>query len=120
MPRSWLRLVNRAAKFDYSDERKHGFVWQVPQPGRGTNFWIPLRINPEQESLWFDLLNGDARAGELQLQRHRTSWELHVTVEYSVEEPTDSDDETYIGFDVGESALITGCASNATCHGNRC
>ena len=105
-----LRLVNRAATFDYSEERDHSFVWQVPQPGRGTNFWIPLRINPEQESLWFDLLNGNAEAGELRLQQHRSSWELHVTVEYTVEEPTESDDETYIGFDVGESALITGCA----------
>ncbi|PSQ55480.1 transposase [Halobacteriales archaeon SW_8_68_21] len=104
------RLVNRAATFDHSVERDHGFVWQVPQPGRGTNFWIPLQINPEQESLWFDLLDGDVTAGELRLQRHRTSWELHVTVEYSVEEPTESDDPTYIGFDVGESALITGCA----------
>ncbi len=25
-----LRFVNRAAKFDYSDEREHGFVWQAP------------------------------------------------------------------------------------------
>jgi len=107
-----LRLVNRAAKFDYSSEREYGFVWQAPQPGRGTNFWIPLRINPEQESLWFDLLNDEATAGELRLQKHRTSWELHVTVEYPVDEPTNSDEhnETYIGFDVGESALITGCA----------
>ena len=105
-----LRLVNRAAKFDYSDEREYGFVWQVPMPGRGTNFWIPLRINPEQKPLWFDLLNDEATAGELRLQKHRTSWELHVTVEYPVDEPTDSEDPTYIGFDVGESALITGCA----------
>jgi len=105
-----LRLVNRAAKFDYTDERKHGFVWQVPMPGRGTNFWIPLRINPEQESLWSDLLFEDVKAGELRLQKHRKSWELHVTVTYSVEEPTESDDTTFIGFDVGESALITGCA----------
>lgn len=104
------RLTKRAARFDYSDEREHGFVWQIPEPGRGAKSWIPLRINPEQESLWFDLLNGNADAGELHLQRHRTSWELHVTVKYSVEEPTDSDDKTYIGFDVGESALITGCA----------
>lgn len=105
-----LRLVNRAATFDYSDDREHGFVWQTPQPGSGTNFWIPLWINPEQENLWFDLLTEDAKAGELRLQRHRTSWELHVTVTYSIEEPTESNGETYIGFDVGESALITGCA----------
>jgi len=107
-----LRLVNRAATFDYTDEREHSFVWQVPQPGRGTNFWIPLRINPEQESLWIDLLTDDVTAGELRLQRHRTSWELHVTVKCQVEEPrnTDKHDVTYVGFDVGESALITGCA----------
>ena len=29
-----------------------------------------------------------------------------VTVEYSVDEPAESDDPTYIGFDVGESALM--------------
>ena len=105
-----IRLVNRAAKFDHSDEREHSFVWQVPEPGRGTNFWIPLRINPEQESIWLDLLEGDAKAGELRLQRHRTSWELHVTVKIWVEETSDLDNETHIGFDVGESTLITGCA----------
>ena len=107
-----VRLVNRAAKFDYSAEREYGFVWQVPQPGHGTDFWIPLRINPEQESLWFDLLNEEVKPGELRLQRHRTTWELHITVEYSVEKPPTADDQepTYIGFDVGESALITGCA----------
>ena len=105
-----IRLVNRAAKFDHSDERVHEFVWQVPMPGRGANFWIPLRINPEQESLWFDLLGDDAKAGELRLQRHRKSWELHVTVEYEVPEPDPSDDPTPIGFDIGESKLLVGCA----------
>lgn len=45
------RLVNRAAKFDREASRHREFVRQVPQPGHGTNFWIPLRINPEQESL---------------------------------------------------------------------
>ncbi|QLG49797.1 RNA-guided endonuclease TnpB family protein [Natrinema halophilum] len=105
-----LRLVNRAATFDYSDEREYGYVWQVPQPGRGTNFWIPLQINPEQESLWADLLSDDgAEPGEIRLQRHRTSWELHVTVKHEIEQ-AEPNDPTYIGFDVGESALITGCA----------
>lgn len=107
-----IRFVNRAAKFDHSGERHHEFVWQVPQPGRGTNFWIPLRINPEQESLWFDLLGGDAKAGEIQLRPHGDTWELLVSVEYKVEQPPTavSGEKTFIGFDVGESALITGCA----------
>lgn len=105
-----LRLTNQAAKFDHSSDREHEFTWWEPRPGRGTNFWIPLRINPEQESLWFDLLNSDAKAGQIRLQQHRTSWVLHVSVEYDVPDPEVSDDPTPVGFDVGESKLLTGCA----------
>lgn len=39
-----------------------------------------------------DFLTEDAKAGELRLQRHRTSWELHVTVTDPIEEPTGSND----------------------------
>jgi len=46
-----IRLTNQAAKFDHSEERDYEFTWWVPRPGRGTNFWMPLRINPEQEDL---------------------------------------------------------------------
>jgi putative transposase len=108
-----LRLVNRAAKFDHSPEREHEFVWQVPQPGRGTNFWIPLRVNPAQRELWHDILDGDAEAGEIQLQQHRTTWELHVTVEYRVEDPeydATEEDVTAVGIDIGEAHLLAGCA----------
>ncbi|SEO41470.1 transposase, IS605 OrfB family, central region [Halogranum amylolyticum] len=45
--------------------------------------------------------------GEFRLQEHRTTWELHVTVEYEVAEP---DEPTLVGFDIGESKLLTGCA----------
>jgi putative transposase len=108
-----VRLTNQAAEFDHSPERDYEFTWWVPRPGRGTNFWMPLRINPEQEDLWHDLLDGEASAGQLRLQRHRRNWVLHVTVEFPVEEPdhdADGDDVTHIGLDIGESALITGCA----------
>ena len=108
-----VRMVNRAARFDYSGDRRHSYVWAVPQPGRGTNFWIPLRINPEQEHLWADLLDGNVSPGQLQLIQNHTSWTLHVAVEYPVEEPgydIDSDDVTHIGLDIGESSLIMGCA----------
>lgn len=109
-----VRLTNQAAEFDHSPERDYEFTWWVPQPGRGTNFWIPLRINPAQEGLWHDLGDGEASAGQLRLQRHRTSWTLHVTVEYPVEEPdydaTDDDDVTPVGFDIGEAHLLAGCA----------
>nr|WP_254547089.1 transposase [Halomarina sp. BND7] len=105
-----LRLTNQAAKFDRDESRHYEICWNVPQPGRGTNFWIPLRLNPDQEPLWSDLLNGDAKAGEIRLQQNRSSWVLHVAVHYEVSEPETDGDETYIGFDIGESALITGCA----------
>ncbi len=105
-----LRFVNRAAKFDHSADREAEFVWNVPQSGRGTNFWIPLRINPEQRELWSDLLDGEASAGELRLQRHRKRWMLHVTVEFDVPDTDTNGEQTAVGFDIGETALITGCA----------
>ncbi|WP_225336099.1 RNA-guided endonuclease TnpB family protein [Halomicrobium urmianum] len=108
-----VRLTNQAAEFDHSAERDYEFTWWVPQPGRGTNFWIPLRINPAQDGLWYDLVEGEASAGQLRLQRHRTSWTLHVTVEFPVDEPdyepTD-EDVTPVGFDIGEAHLLAGCA----------
>ena len=110
-----VRLTNQAAEFDHSAERDYEFTWWVPQPGRGTNFWIPLRISPAQEGLWHNLVNdeSEASAGQLRLQRHRTSWTLHVTVEFPVEqpdyEPTD-EDVTPVGFDIGEAHLLAGCA----------
>jgi putative transposase len=105
-----VRFVNRAAKFDHSAERDAEFVWNVPQPGRGTNFWIPLHVNPDQRDVWFDLLDGDAEAGELRLLEDPDSWTLHVTVEHGVPEPNNSDEPTYVGFDIGESKLLAGCA----------
>ena len=104
-----IRFTNQAAKFDHSDEREYEYTWWVPRPGRGTNFWIPLRINPEQEELWSDVLSGNAKAGEIRLQQHRTNWVLHVTAEYPVEEPETSGDTTPVGLDIGETALITAC-----------
>jgi putative transposase len=108
-----VRLTNQAAEFDHSAARDYEFTWWAPQPGRGTNFWIPLRINPEQDGLWHDLVDGDASAGQLRLQRHRTSWTLHVTVEFPVEEPDyepTNEDVTPVGFDIGEAHLLAGCA----------
>ncbi|WP_312911714.1 transposase [Natronosalvus caseinilyticus] len=105
-----IRFTNRGFRIDHSVNRTHEFCWRVPQAGRGNAFWIPLRINPEQESLWFGLIDGDVTVGEFRLQEHRTNWVLHVTVEYEIAEPETPDDPTYIGFDLGESKLLTGCA----------
>jgi putative transposase len=105
-----VRFTNRGFRIDHSDERKHEFCWRVPQAGRGNAFWIPLRINPAQHELWTDLLTDDVTVGEFRLQEHRKNWVLHVTVEYAVGEPDEPDEPTPIGFDIGESKLLTGCA----------
>ncbi len=105
-----VRFTNRGWSLDHSEGRTHEFCWRVPQAGRGNAFWIPLRINPTQRDLWDDLLDGDVSVGEFRLQQHRTNWVLHVTVEYEVADPETPDEPTYIGFDIGESKLLAGCA----------
>jgi IS605 OrfB family transposase len=108
-----LRFVNRAGKFDRDSEREYEICWNVPQPGHGTNFWIPLRLNPDQEELWGEMLDDDSstKVGELRLQRHRKTWTLHVTVEYEIEDTSEiPENPTRVGFDIGESMLVTGCA----------
>jgi putative transposase len=105
-----VRFTNRGWHLDHSPDRAHEFCWRVPQAGRGTSFWIPLRINPDQRELWDRLYDGDVTVGEFRLRQHRSSWTLHVTVEYEIEHPDTPDDPTPVGFDVGESSLLVGCA----------
>ncbi|WP_336360149.1 transposase [Haladaptatus sp. ZSTT2] len=108
-----LRFVNRAGKFDRNSSREYEICWNVPQPGRGTNFWIPLRLNPEQEELWGEMLDDESstKVGELRLQKHRKTWTLHVTVEYELKNTSElPENPTRVGFDIGESMLVTGCA----------
>ncbi|MFD1640944.1 transposase [Halohasta litorea] len=105
-----VRFTNRGFRIDHSEDRRHEFCWRVPQAGRGNAFWIPLRINPDQRELWADLFDGELSPGEFRLQRNRTNWVLHVTVEYEIEPVQIPDDPTPVGFDIGESKLLTGCA----------
>jgi len=47
-----------------SEERDYEFSWWVRLvPTSGSNFWMPLRINPEQEDLWHDLVSSIRKAG---------------------------------------------------------
>ena len=75
-----IRFLNRAGRFDRNPDKNHEFAWRVPQPGRGTNFWIPLCINPDDESLWADLVNDRRSSGGLQLLNTGDKWRLHVTL----------------------------------------
>ena len=63
--------------------------------------------------MWGELLDDESstNVGELRLQRHRKTWTLHVTVEYEIEDTSELPEEpTRVGFDIGESMLVTGCA----------
>jgi len=70
---------------------------------------MPLRINPEQEDLWHDLVSEDAKAGEIRLQQHRKNWVLHVTVSTRLKNQRRTVTPR-TSADIGETALITGCA----------
>lgn len=67
------RFTNRGWSIDHSEERRHEFCWRVPQAGRGNAFWIPLRINPAQGSLWVDLLDSGVRGTGRRLRSASTS-----------------------------------------------
>jgi putative transposase len=105
-----VRLTNRGVRFDHSSERALEFCWRVPQAGRNNAFWIPLRINPEQRDLWDALLAGNADPGELRFQQDRQHWVLYATVEHPVPDANEPNAPTYVGFDIGESKLLAGCA----------
>ena len=106
-----IRFTNRAAKFDLDETRHHQICWQVPQPGRGMNFWIPLAINPEQLSDWKRGISETADFGELRLIERRKDWYLQATVSFDdgldEHELIDFKHHTIIGVDIGESSLLT-------------
>lgn len=105
-----VRFVNRAARFDRDPNRVHEFVWRVPQPGRGTDFWIPLRINPNDEPVWEDLVHKRVLPGELQLLYKGGNWRLHVAISRPIEWEGHQRAGTPIGIDIGEQSLVTACA----------
>ena len=107
-----VRFTERGFTLDHQPE--NAIEWYVKIPHHEDyHLWLPVRINPAQADLWHDLLEESVDVGEFRLQRHRTSWELHVTVDYEVQEPDydSADDEvTPVGFDIGEAHLLAGCA----------
>ena len=106
-----VRFTERGFSLDHQPE--NAIEWYVKLPHHEDyHLWLPVRINPAQADLWHDLLDGETDVGEFRLQRHPTTWELHVTVDYEVQEPNyePADDVTPVGFDIGEAHLLAGCA----------
>ncbi len=105
-----VRFTKRGWSIDHNSEREHEYCWRVPRAGRGTSYWIPLQINPAQCELWEQLDSDDTSVGEFRLIENNSSWTLHVTVEFEVPDEPEPDDATPVGFDIGESTLLAGCA----------
>ena len=105
-----IRYANTAGVFNDDEDRHHDICWEVPLSGRGTNFWTPLQLNPEQEDWWHALRDEEddiVCAGKIRLQRDGSRWMLHIIANYEVEAnysySTTNDDVTPAGFDVGDS-----------------
>ncbi|MFD1588189.1 RNA-guided endonuclease InsQ/TnpB family protein [Halorientalis brevis] len=106
------RFTERGFSLDHNP--KNTIEWYVKIPHHEDyHLWLPVRINPAQQELWHDLLDETADVGQFRLQRHGTTWELHVTVDSEVAESdyeaTDKE-VTPVGFDIGEAHLLAGCA----------
>jgi putative transposase len=105
------RFTERGFSLDHHPENTIEWYVKIPHH-EDYHLWLPVRINPAQEELWHDLLDETGDVGQFRLQRHRTTWELHVTVDYEVPESAyeSTDDVTPVGFDIGEAHLLAGCA----------
>ena len=105
-----VRFTDRGFKIDHSAERKHEFCWRVPQAGRGNGFWVPIQINPDQADHWHELYTGKVDVGEFHVQRTRNGWTLRVSIYPDIDDLDFPSEPTPVGFDVGESQLLVGCA----------
>ncbi|WP_236044969.1 transposase [Haloarcula nitratireducens] len=108
-----VRLTNRGVRFDHSTDRTYEFCWRVPLPGHSPNIWIPLQINPDQHEHWHEIIAEEVTVGEVRLQYEGEQWSLSVPIKRAVEETLapSASERTPVGFDVGESNLLVGCAT---------
>lgn len=106
-----VRLTSRGVQFDHSSERTHEFCVRIPRPGRQSNIWIPLEISPAQRESWLKIANDERDVGEVRLQSDE-KWRLSVPIKRTVEHADDVpiEERTPVGFDIGESNLLVGCA----------
>ena len=105
-----VRFTNEGVRLDH--KLQNAVEWYVKIPHHEDyHLWIPAQPNPEQLS-WIEAVStGDADMGECHLFRRDGEWYLHMVATREVEQrSTDSvSDETPIGVDIGDSALLTVC-----------
>jgi IS605 OrfB family transposase len=105
-----VRFTNEGVRLDHKPQ--NAVEWYVKVPHHDDyHLWIPAQPNPEQRSWVEAIFAGDADMGECRLFDRNGEWFLHMVATREVEQQsTDSvSDETPIGVDIGESALLTVC-----------
>ncbi|EMA51709.1 RNA-guided endonuclease TnpB family protein [Halococcus salifodinae] len=105
-----VRFTNEGVKLDHKPQNT--VEWYVKVPHHDDyHLWVPAQPNPEQRPWVEAVFAGDANMGECRLFDRDGEWYLHIVTTREVEErSTDSvSDETPIGVDIGDSALLTVC-----------
>ena len=105
-----VRFTNEGVKLDHKSQ--NAVEWYVKVPHHDDyHLWVPAQPNPEQRPWVEAVFAGDADMGECRLFERNGEWFLHMVATRKVEErSTDSvSEETPVGVDIGESALLTVC-----------
>ncbi|WP_273836288.1 transposase [Halococcus sp. PRR34] len=105
-----VRFTNEGVQLDHKPQ--NAVEWYVKVPHHDDyHLWVPAQPNPDQRPWVEAVFAGDADMGECRLFERDGEWFLHMVATREVEErSTDSvSDETPIGVDIGESALLTVC-----------
>ena len=104
-----VRFTNEGVKLDHKPQ--NAVEWYVKVPHHDDyHLWIPAQLNPDQRSWVEAVFAGDADMGECRLFDRDGKWYLHMVATREVGEHSPSSaDETPIGVDIGESALLTVC-----------
>jgi IS605 OrfB family transposase len=104
-----VRFTNEGVTLDHQPQ--NAVEWYVKVSHHDDyHLWIPAQPNPEQRSWVEAVFAGDAKMGECRLFERDGEWYLHMVATQEVEQRPDSvSDETPIGVDIGESALLTVC-----------
>ena len=104
-----VRFTNEGVTLDHQPQ--NAVEWYVKVSHHDDyHLWIPAQPNPKQRSWVEAVFAGDAKMGECRLFERDGEWYLHMVATQEVEQRPDSvSDETPIGVDIGESALLTVC-----------
>ena len=106
-----VRFTNEGVRLDHKPQ--NAVEWYVKIPRHDDyHLWIPAQPIPEQRPWVEAVFAGNADMGECRLFRRDGEWYLHMVATREIEQrnsESSSADETPIGVDIGDAALLTVC-----------